>query len=220
MVVKKPLDRLKEEVDKLRQRVGEGIEIEFRSNDTHIQWRKVGEDEWQNLVALSKITGPSGAKGADGSDGADGAQGPQGETGPQGPQGIQGVKGDDGNVGPQGEQGIQGEQGPQGIQGIQGIQGVQGDQGFTGPQGPAGTFDDTFEVVSKNIRAWNATFAYTGDQLTSISYTDGVDTIVKTLNYTGDKLTSLVLSGDTPSGIDLTKTLSYTGEQLTGASYS
>lgn len=78
----------------------------------------------------------------------------------------------------------------------------------------------TFETVSKNIKAWGATFNYTGDQLTSISYTDGVDVIIKTLNYTGEKLTTLVLSGDTPAGIDLTKTLAYTGDQLTGASYS
>ena len=79
---------------------------------------------------------------------------------------------------------------------------------------------NTFESVSKNIKSWDATLTYTGDNLTSVSYTDGVDTIVKTLNYTGDNLTSIVLSGDTPSGIDLTKTLTYTGNNLTGVTYS
>lgn len=76
---------------------------------------------------------------------------------------------------------------------------------------------DTFETVSKNLDASGATLAYTGDNLTSITYLSG---IIKTLNYTGDNLTSVVLSGSTPSGIDLTKTLSYTGDNLTGVSYS
>jgi hypothetical protein len=76
---------------------------------------------------------------------------------------------------------------------------------------------ETFEKVSKNLDASDATLNYTGDILTSIDYANGV---TKTLNYTGDNLTSVVLSGTTPSGIDLTKTLTYTGENLTGVGYS
>lgn len=76
---------------------------------------------------------------------------------------------------------------------------------------------DTFETVSKNLDASGATLNYTGGNLTSIVYANG---ITKTLNYTGDNLTSVVLSGSTPAGIDLTKTLSYTGENLTGVAYS
>lgn len=75
----------------------------------------------------------------------------------------------------------------------------------------------TFETVSKNLDASGATLNYTGDNLTSIEYANG---ITKTLNYTGDNLTSVVLSGSTPAGIDLTKTLSYTGDNLTGVVYS
>lgn len=75
----------------------------------------------------------------------------------------------------------------------------------------------TFETVSKNLDASGATLAYTGENLTSIAYVNGIN---KTLNYTGDILTSVVLSGATPSGITLTKTLSYTGENLTGVIYS
>jgi len=77
-----------------------------------------------------------------------------------------------------------------------------------------------FETVSQNIKSWDYALSYTGDKLTSIVYTENLDTITKTLNYTGDKLTSIVLSGDTPSGIDLTKTLTYTGDQLTSVAYS
>jgi hypothetical protein len=76
---------------------------------------------------------------------------------------------------------------------------------------------DTFETVSKNLDATNATLNYTGANLTSIEYASGV---VKTLNYAGDNLTTVVLSGSTPDGISLTKTLSYTGDNLTGVSYS
>ena len=74
-----------------------------------------------------------------------------------------------------------------------------------------------FETVSKNLPSADATLNYTGDDLTSIVYTNG---ITKTLNYTTGNLTSVVLSGTTPAGIDLTKTLSYTGDNLTGIIYS
>jgi len=83
--------------------------------------------------------------------------------------------------------------------------------------GSGGDATSTFETVSKNLDATDATLNYTGDNLTSIVYGSGV---TKTFNYTGDNLTSVVLSGTTPSGIDLTKTLSYTGTNLTGVAYS
>jgi len=78
----------------------------------------------------------------------------------------------------------------------------------------------SFETVSKNLKAWDYTLSYTGDSLTSITYTAGAETIVKTLGYTGDQLTTITLSGDTPSGIELVKTLTYTGDSLTGVAYA
>jgi hypothetical protein len=77
-----------------------------------------------------------------------------------------------------------------------------------------------FETVSKNLKSYPATLSYTGSTLNSIAYTTPSGTITKTLNYTGDKLTSVVLSGATPSGIELTKTLIYTADNLTGIAYS
>lgn len=85
------------------------------------------------------------------------------------------------------------------------------------PGGGGGGIAVSFETVSKNLDATDATLNYTGDNLTSIVYTSG---ITKTLNYTSGNLTSIVLSGSTPGGIDLTKTLSYTGADLTGITYS
>lgn len=83
--------------------------------------------------------------------------------------------------------------------------------------GGGGGVSVSFETVSKNLSAVDATLSFTGENLTSIAYVSGV---TKTLNYTGDSLTTIVLSGSTPGGIDLTKTLSYTGDNLTGITYS
>lgn len=83
-----------------------------------------------------------------------------------------------------------------------------------------GSTAETFETVSKNLKAYPATFNYTNGTLTSIVYTLPSGTITKTLNYTSGTLTSIVLSGDTPAGIDLTKTLGYTSGDLTSITYS
>jgi len=79
---------------------------------------------------------------------------------------------------------------------------------------------ETYETVSKNLNSWDADFNYSLGNLVSIIYSNGISTINKTFNYTGSDLTSIVLSGDTPSGISLTKTLIYTSGELTGVTYS
>lgn len=77
---------------------------------------------------------------------------------------------------------------------------------------------DTYETVNKNLSAIDALYNYNiSGTLTSIIYANGV---TKTFNYTADKLTSIVLSGSTPSGIDLIKSLSYVGDNLSLISYS
>ena len=43
----------------------DGLSVELRLSGTYLQWRPTG-GAWQNLVALSAITGPAGADGADG----------------------------------------------------------------------------------------------------------------------------------------------------------
>jgi hypothetical protein len=89
-----------------------------------------------------------------------------------------------------------------------------------GDTGTTGAFTETFEIVSKNLNSWNYSLNYTLGNLTSIIYTDGVDTITKTLYYTTGDLTSIELTGDTPAGITLVKTLTYTTGNLTGIAYS
>jgi hypothetical protein len=43
----------------------DGLSVELRLSDAYLQWRPVG-GAWQNLVALSAITGPAGENGTDG----------------------------------------------------------------------------------------------------------------------------------------------------------
>ncbi len=139
----------------------DGREVEFRTTETHIQWKYNTEDEsaWRNLVALADITGAqgekgdkgdkgdkgevgavgiTGAKGEKGDTGETGAQGPQGEKGDTGETGAQGPKGDKGDTGETGAQGPQGEKGDTGETGAQGPQGEKGDTGETGAQGEKG----------------------------------------------------------------------------------
>jgi hypothetical protein len=77
---------------------------------------------------------------------------------------------------------------------------------------------EAFETVSKNLPSSDAVYAYlpSGD-LYTITYSNGV---VKTFNYTSNLLSSIVLSGTTPSGIELTKSLTYSVNDLVAVTYS
>ena len=90
-------------------------------------------------------------------------------------------------------------------------------RGATGLQGEQGSAVDSFESVSKNLSDQDSVFGFTGDQLTSITYANGV---IKTLGYTLGKLTTITLSGATPSGINLTKTIAYSGAAVSSITYS
>lgn len=83
-----------------------------------------------------------------------------------------------------------------------------------------GTWREQFETVSKNLKTWNYSLNYTSGNLSSMVYTNGIDTITKTFNYTGPNLTSIVLSGDTPNAIFLTKTFTYSGSNIIAIAYS
>jgi len=64
----------------------DGREVELQTSQTHIQWRYVGDQAWQDLVALSTLKGPQGEQGDPGIQGPPGADAQlpaatQGETG-------------------------------------------------------------------------------------------------------------------------------------------
>jgi hypothetical protein len=80
---------------------------------------------------------------------------------------------------------------------------------------------EAFETVSKNLKSYPYVLVYGVDGLDTITYDLGGGLqVVKTFNYVATVLTTIILSGDTPAGITLTKTLSYTGPDLTGVAYS
>ncbi len=108
--------------------------------------------------------------------------------------------------GPKGDKGDTGATGPQGPQGIQGVQGPQG-----------ASWQETYESVSKNIKGIPFSLEYSGGELSRVVYENA---IIKTLNRTSGKVTSIVLSGNTPQGIALTKTLAYSGDTLISVEYS
>jgi hypothetical protein len=95
------------------------------------------------------------------------------------------------------------------------------DDGTWATPNVSGGLAEAFETVSKNLKSYPYVITYNGDDINYITYNlGGGDAIVKTFHYTIGVLTSIVLSGDTPLGITLTKTLSYTGDDLTSVVYS
>lgn len=88
-------------------------------------------------------------------------------------------------------------------------------------KGNDGSFENSFETISKNLKAYSYTLNYTSGNLTSIVYNTGSGNITKTLNYIGGNLSSIVLSGSLPIGtFALTKTLNYTSGTLTSITYT
>ena len=65
--------------------------IEFQKSPTHIQWRYVGTEEWNDLVALTDITGPKGDSGEQGPKGDPGQNGTPGAKGEPGQKGADGA---------------------------------------------------------------------------------------------------------------------------------
>jgi len=78
----------------------------------------------------------------------------------------------------------------------------------------------TFETINQNLNSYPKQLGYTLGKLTAILYTVGSSSITKTLGYAGDTLETIVLSGDTPAGINLTKTLVYSSGDLVNVLYS
>ena len=193
----------------------------------------------------SGVDGRAGSRGIHGLTGDAGLQGPRGLRGFRGPKGddgndgvgvasakvdqktrrliitlTNGVKIDAGIVKPEDGKGavVFGGSGSNGKSAYE----LAVDNGFVGTEDEwldslSSGFSDTFETISKNLSANDATLAYTSGELTSVTYSDGV---VKTLGYTSDTLTTITLSG-APAGVtDIVKTLAYNGDgDLIGFSY-
>lgn len=204
----------------------------------------------KETVTIQGERGPVGPQGFRGLPGERGPQGERGERGEQGPQGERGEQGERGLAGERGEQGLQGKKGteifsvildPDSKLGVNGdyaialtgalfkkenntwslFANLSGSRGPRGPAGASGSAEESFESISQNLNGYPAAYSYDGaGRLVTVTYTTDAGSIVKTLNYTGDDLTSIVLSGDTPPGIQLTKTFTYSSGNLVSTALS
>ena len=117
--------------------------IEVQRAETHIQWRYEG-DEWQNLVAISDITGPAGQNGKDGANGKT----PEFRVNENTLQwryvgdeiwlnlyDLTALKGADGRDGADGINGKDGVDGKDGADGLNGADGKDGNTPFIGENG-------------------------------------------------------------------------------------
>lgn len=67
-----------------------GKEIELQVGSGYLQWRYKGEEEWNNLIAITElqVQGPQGIPGRDGVNGKDGKNGLDGTNGQDGADGV------------------------------------------------------------------------------------------------------------------------------------
>jgi hypothetical protein len=80
---------------------------------------------------------------------------------------------------------------------------------------------DFFETINRNKKSYPATYSYSGKNLSTIVYDLGNGfSITKTFAYTGNDLTSITLSGDLPPGVATVKTFAYTNKNLTSINYT
>ena len=158
----------------------DGRSIEIKKTDSHIQWR-YEYGSWQNLVALSDITGPSGQKGADGKDGKSpefrvnentlqwryagdevwlnlydlsSLCGSNGKTPFIGENGNWWIGETDTGVKAAGTDGIKGEKGDQGEKGEKGDKGDTGAQGEKGDAGQNGACSGYFYAETRIPRVF------------------------------------------------------------------
>jgi len=141
-----------------------GKSIEVQRATEYIQWRYEG-DEWQNLVAIADITGPTGQKGADGANGKT----PEFRVSENTLQwrytgdeiwlnlyDLTALKGADGRDGADGKDGINGKDGVDGKDGINGKDGVDGKDGADGLNGADGK-DGNTPFIGENGNWWIGT---------------------------------------------------------------
>ena len=148
-----------------------GKEVELKKTETHLQWRLAG-GEWQNLVALTDIAGPTGADGKtpEFRTDADNLQWRyKGETlwlnlydlsalkGADGKDGINGTNGIDGKDGIDGINGTNGVDGKDGKDGINGTNGINGKDGVDGKDGVCSGY---FYASGNTLPSWGSPLTF------------------------------------------------------------
>lgn len=79
---------------------------------------------------------------------------------------------------------------------------------------------NSFEKISKNLKAYDGSISWSGGVPVSSTYTTPSGTITKTITWSGGVPTTIVLSGVLPTGIDTTKTITWSGGVPVARAYS
>lgn len=66
---------------------------------------------------------------------------------------------------------------------------------------------NSFETYSKNLKSYPYTIADTSSTVTTITYSTGSGTIIKTITEVSPAVTTIVFSGDYPAGLPTTKSI-------------
>ena len=163
----------------------DGKEIELKKTNTHIQWRLAG-GEWQNLVALTDIAGPTGADGKTPEFRTDGDNLQwryKGETLWLNLYDLSSLKGADGKHGKDGINGTNGVDGKDGKDGINGTNGINGKDGVDGKDGVCSGY---FYASGNTLPSWGSPLTF-GVKTTSgglITYDESKKTVTLKKGHT------------------------------------
>lgn len=217
-------------VEKQKDYVQAAIQTIVARLKQHEQSVKTQIKQIEDFVRVPGPAGIDGKNGKDGKNGLDGLNGRDGKDGQDGKDGEDGQDGKsivdvyfamDGNLvcvlsdGTEIDAGI-----PLGQKGGSGNTLISNWAGYSTEELKKVFIEHTFETVNKNLPSSDATLTYdANDDLVEVEYSSGV---IKTLTYNAEgDLTTVVLSGDTPENIMLTKTLGYDGTgNLVSVTYS
>jgi len=190
----------------------DGREVELQKGTTHIQWRYVGETEWNDLVALDDITGPQGDQGVQGEQGIQGIQGSAGADGEDGVNGTDGKEIRATDTEPTSEIGndydlrllitnwdIYEKDPVDGWAVIGNIKGEQGDAGTNGTDGADGDIYYTTSTDTIDLNEYSAGheidvvvesgLAYSKNQIVVVSNSTSLYFVAKVINYSDSTLT-------------------------------
>jgi len=190
-----------------------------------------------SLVDSQKVKGDKGPKGDKGDPGARGLPGRDGKDGKNGRDGVDGLRGKDGLNGEDGKDGQDGKTGPMPRHEIKGKRyrfenpdGSWGEWGLAGGStiqtvgggGQALSVSQSDRLVIMVADASDATYIYTGELLTGVTFVDTAEITnnSKTLGYDVDDLLETIthVFDYLSQTWTVTTTLSYTSGKLTGKS--
>jgi hypothetical protein len=107
-----------------------------------------------------------------------------------------------------------------GIRNNNGVIQIKNENGTWAAPG-GGSSVTTFETINKNLLSYNVTATTESATLITQTYNGPNGDIIKSISFDSSGLpTTIVLSGDTPAGINLTKTFDFSSQEIPLITYS